>query len=46
VPDGPTGLAPGVEALRWFPLPPACLGLPQAGGEAAPAEMAASAVSR
>jgi selenocysteine lyase/cysteine desulfurase len=24
--DGPTGLAPGFEALRWFPLPPACLG--------------------
>ena len=23
--DGPTGLAPDFEALRWFPLPPACL---------------------
>ncbi len=23
---GPTGLGPGFEALRWFPLPPACLG--------------------
>jgi hypothetical protein len=23
--DGPTGLPPGFEALRWFPLPPACL---------------------
>ncbi len=28
VPDGPTGLGPGFEALRWFPLPPACLGSP------------------
>jgi selenocysteine lyase/cysteine desulfurase len=25
VPDGPTGLDPDFEALRWFPLPPACL---------------------
>jgi selenocysteine lyase/cysteine desulfurase len=24
--DGPTGLSPEFEALRWFPLPPACLG--------------------
>jgi selenocysteine lyase/cysteine desulfurase len=23
--DGPTGLPDGFEALRWFPLPPACL---------------------
>jgi hypothetical protein len=23
--DGPTGLSPEFEALRWFPLPPACL---------------------
>ncbi|MFD9127088.1 aminotransferase class V-fold PLP-dependent enzyme [Kitasatospora sp. NPDC059571] len=23
--DGPTGLSPGFEALRWFPLPAACL---------------------
>ena len=23
--DGPTGLAEDFEALRWFPLPPACL---------------------
>ncbi len=23
---GPTGLGPGFEALRWFPLPPVCLG--------------------
>ena len=23
--DGPTGLGPDFEALRWFPLPPACL---------------------
>jgi selenocysteine lyase/cysteine desulfurase len=23
--DGPTGLAPDFEALRWFPLPSACL---------------------
>ena len=22
---GPTGLPPEFEALRWFPLPPACL---------------------
>jgi selenocysteine lyase/cysteine desulfurase len=25
VPDGPTGLAPQFEALRWFHLPPGCL---------------------
>ncbi len=25
VPDGPTGLSPDFEALRWFPLPPASL---------------------
>jgi selenocysteine lyase/cysteine desulfurase len=24
--DGPTGLSPDFEALRWFPLPPGCLG--------------------
>jgi len=32
--DGPTGLPPEFEALRWFPLPPACLqGQPaRAGG--------------
>ena len=23
--DGPTGLSLEFEALRWFPLPPACL---------------------
>ena len=23
--DGPTGLSPEFETLRWFPLPPACL---------------------
>ena len=23
--DGPTGLSPEFEALRWFPLPPTCL---------------------
>ena len=23
--DGPTGFGPDFEALRWFPLPPACL---------------------
>jgi hypothetical protein len=23
--NGPTGLPPEFEALRWFPLPPACL---------------------
>ncbi len=32
--DGPTGLAPDFEALRWFPLPPACLG-PQPAGRSA-----------
>ena len=26
--DGPTGLSPEFEALRWFPLPPACLAGP------------------
>ena len=25
--DGPTGLSPEFEALRWFPLPPSCLRL-------------------
>jgi len=25
IPDGPTGLSAEFEALRWFPLPPACL---------------------
>ena len=24
--DGPTGLSPDFEALRWFPLPPGCVG--------------------
>ena len=24
--EGSTGLPPEFEALRWFPLPPACLG--------------------
>jgi len=28
--DGPTGLSPEFEALRWFPLPPACLPAPSA----------------
>jgi selenocysteine lyase/cysteine desulfurase len=28
VPDGPTGLPAGFEALRWFPLPPQCLAAP------------------
>ena len=23
--DGPAGLDPDFEALRWFPLPPACI---------------------
>jgi selenocysteine lyase/cysteine desulfurase len=27
--DGPTGLSPDFEALRWFPLPPGCLGSPR-----------------
>ena len=26
--DGPTGLPADFEALRWFPLPPACLHSP------------------
>jgi selenocysteine lyase/cysteine desulfurase len=46
VPDGPTGLTPGIEALRWFPLPPACLGLREGSSEVTPAEMAAPAISR
>ncbi len=33
VDDGPTGLSPDFEALRWFPLPPACL--PDRSGGAA-----------
>jgi len=28
--EGPTGLPPEFEALRWFPLPPACLQGPSA----------------
>ena len=34
--DGPTGMSPSFEALRWFPLPPGCLlGRPaEAGTEA------------
>ncbi|MFG1803781.1 aminotransferase class V-fold PLP-dependent enzyme [Micromonospora carbonacea] len=28
--EGPTGLPPGVEALRWFHLPPACVVPPDA----------------
>jgi selenocysteine lyase/cysteine desulfurase len=38
--DGPTGLGPDFEALRWFPLPRACLGPAVSGslvGAAAPA---------
>ncbi|MFD7710038.1 aminotransferase class V-fold PLP-dependent enzyme [Streptomyces sp. NPDC059786] len=30
--DGPTGLPPGVEQLRWFPLPPACVERNRAAG--------------
>jgi selenocysteine lyase/cysteine desulfurase len=30
VDDGPTGLGPEFETLRWFPLPRACLGPPLA----------------
>jgi selenocysteine lyase/cysteine desulfurase len=33
--DGPTGLSPEFEALRWFPLPPACLPA-QPGGVTVP----------
>jgi len=33
LPGGPTGLSPDFEALRWFPLPPGCLG--RASGEPA-----------
>ena len=29
--NGPTGLGPDFEALRWFPLPPACLRYETAG---------------
>jgi len=25
LPDGPAGLSPDFEALRWFPLPPGCI---------------------
>jgi selenocysteine lyase/cysteine desulfurase len=32
LPDGPTGLGADFEALRWFPLPPACLSPQPAGG--------------
>ena len=35
--DGPTGLGPDFEALRWFPLPPACLGPQPADPAADPA---------
>jgi selenocysteine lyase/cysteine desulfurase len=31
VQDGPTGLSPDFEALRWFPLPPASLAATPAG---------------
>jgi len=31
VQDGPTGLSPDFEALRWFPLPTASLAAPDAG---------------
>ena len=37
VEDGPTGLGPDFEALRWFPLPPGCLGPVPAGPGAPPA---------
>ena len=32
VQDGPTGLSADFEALRWFPLPPACLQPARAAG--------------
>ena len=39
--DGPTGLSPDFEALRWFPLPPGCLGdVPAAPGVPAGAALA------
>lgn len=31
VDDGPTGLSPEFESLRWFPLPPGCLAPAPAG---------------
>jgi selenocysteine lyase/cysteine desulfurase len=34
--DAPTGLSPDFEALRWFPLPSACLGPPAASSAAVP----------
>ena len=34
VQDGPTGLSPEFEALRWFPLPPGSLAAPSAGPDA------------
>ncbi len=33
VDDAPTGMSPSFEALRWFPLPPACLPPEQAEPE-------------
>lgn len=35
--EGPTGLPPDFEALRWFPLPPACTAPALAGGPSRPA---------
>jgi selenocysteine lyase/cysteine desulfurase len=40
--DGPTGLSPDFEALRWFPLPPACLRPQPAGRSASTADHLAS----
>jgi selenocysteine lyase/cysteine desulfurase len=37
LPGGPTGLSPDFEALRWFPLPPGCLGQIPSDPPAAPA---------
>ena len=42
VQDGPTGLSPDFEALRWFPLPPASLAAPSAGPDAGTAGLVPS----
>ena len=37
--EGPTGLPPEFEALRWFPLPPACLPGPASPRRPGPADV-------